>query len=173
MKTRLLIIIGITAIAITTIVYVIIPMYGLQWWSTYDPRENPYGVEARIMIQSTYFSSPIEPKDPIEPQDVLWLRYNTKHHVDLREFEVCNGLYCIAFIPANGPPSPELSGFPEKWAGITLGDLPWKIGDTVHIWTKASPVDMSKDGYLIHLNEPITSIDLGELKIIRGETIRN
>jgi len=58
------------------------------------------------------------------------------------------------------------------WDGGTPGDLPWKIGDTVHIWVKTSPGGISEDGYLIHLNESITRIDLGESKIIRGETIR-
>lgn len=168
MKTRFLIIIG--CIVIVTIIGVFFYLSAFSYF-TPNTTENLYGIEARVMIQSTYFSPPVQPKGPIEPQDALWFRYNTKLPVDLLEFTVCNGTSCITHYSGNGPPSPELSGYPEKWAGGTLGDMPWKVGDVVHIWVKASPV-VSENEKLQRLNNTVSNIDLGESKIIHGGTIR-
>ncbi len=165
MKTRLLIIIIVFIIGVT--IYL-----GAFSYFTPSTKENPYGIEARVMIQSTYLSPPIQPKSPIEPQDVLWLRYNTKQSVDLREFIICNGPYCITHQSGNEPPHPELSGFSEKLGGGTIGDLPWKIGDTVHIWVKTRHIYSSENGDLIKFDDPGLNIDLGESKIIRGPTER-
>ena len=40
MKTRVLIILLTIVIAVTIVTYVIIPFIGIQWWSSFDPRDS-------------------------------------------------------------------------------------------------------------------------------------
>jgi hypothetical protein len=169
MKTRLLIIIG---ILIFVTMGVIIYLDTLPYFSP-STNENPYGIEAKVMIQSTYVSPPIQQDEPIKPQDVLWFRYNTKELVNIIGFTICNGSNCITHQPGSGPPlHPEPSAEIDLWGGGTLGDLPWKIGDIVHIWVNTRHVYSSGNGDLIDLNDPVSRIDLGESKITRGDTMR-
>jgi hypothetical protein len=169
MKTRFLIVIG---ILIFVTMGVVIYLDTFPYFSP-STKENPYGIEAKVMIQSTYFSPPIKQDEPIKPQDVLWFRYNTKQLVNITEFTICKEFDCIPYQPANGPPlQPDSSTNIDSWGGGPLGDLPWKIGDTVHIWVKARHIYSSENGDLIKFDDPGLNIDLGESKIIRGSTER-
>ena len=137
-------------------------------------KDNPYGVQAKVIISPTTFSPPIEPKIPIEPIPVLWFRYNSEKPVQLIGYNVCNGLFCIKREVGGsyGPAAPELMDQPDKWAGGTMGDLHWKVGDTVHIRIKIKTVTISDDGQVILDSDKMMFIDLGESKIIQGDIVR-
>lgn len=166
MKTRIVLISAITMAIFGTVFF----LYSL---SSYDfapsTKENPYGVTARVLIQPTYFSPPIPPKDPIEPQDVLWFRYHSQEPIQLVGYNICNGMMCIkSEIQSYSPHDPANLDKPQKWTGGTIGDLPWNEGDAVHIRVKIKPVTISEDGTIIPQDDKFTFIDLGKSKIIKS-----
>jgi hypothetical protein len=160
-----LLIIGISSVITIGLILYLLNSYDF----TPSTMENPYGVDARVLVQPTYFSPGIQTESSNFPQNVLWFRYNSKEPIDLIGYTICNGIFCIkAETYSYSPPAPEWKDFPEMWAGNTLGDLHWKVGDSVHIWIKVSPVEITETGERMSLSEPVFYIDLGESKIIQG-----
>jgi len=136
---------------------------------TPSTKENPFGVEAKVLVQPTYFSPRVQSESSSYPQDVLWFRYNSKEPIDLIGYTICNGIFCTkAQTYSYSPPAPEWKNYPEMWAGNTLGDLHWKEGDKVHIWIRVSPVEITEMGDRVSVSEPVFYIDLGESEIILG-----
>lgn len=135
---------------------------------TPSTKENPYGIAARVLVQPTYPPSLSQQKNPIEQQDVLWFRYTSQEPIRMLGYNICNGISCINNeIESYSQHHSKNSDKPQKWAGGTLGDLPWNVGDTVHIRVKMQPVMISEDGAITPLLDQIFFIDLGESKIIK------
>jgi hypothetical protein len=83
-------------------------------------------------------------------------------------YNICNGILCIHDDNERySAHDPKNFDKPQKWAGTSLGDLPWNVGDTVHIRVKVQPVMISEDGAIIPLDDPILFVDLGESKIVK------
>jgi hypothetical protein len=135
---------------------------------TPSTKENPYGVAARVLIQPTYHSSLSQQKNPIEPQDTLWFRYTSQEPIRIMGYNICNGILCINNKSEGySQHNPKNFDKPQKWAGGTLGDLPWNVGDTVHIRVKIQPVMISEDGAISTLDDHVLFVDLGKSKILK------
>ena len=143
MKTRIIIGIVIASIGIVTV-----SVFGIQFLlhaaTSYDltpsTKENPYGVDARVLVQTRYPPSPIYQKNLME-QDVLQFRYNSQEPIRMMGYNICNGILCIHDDNERySLHDPKNFDKPQKWAGTSLGDLPWNVGDTVHIRVKIQPV---------------------------------
>ncbi len=170
MKTLHLIIIigGTVAIGIYTI-----------WFFTnsYDfstsTKDDPLGIEAKV----TYNYNPylMCPFLPCHPSKTFQLSFTSKEGSELIAYNICNGIFCIKkdsfenrVINAHEQ-NPAIT-FPRATAyqagPIMLGDLSWKVGDTVNIRIKVMPVTLLDNGSLIRYPEKIMFVDLGESKII-------
>ncbi|MGQ0796223.1 MAG: hypothetical protein ACT4N5_08600 [Nitrosopumilaceae archaeon] len=134
----------------------------------FSNKNNPYGIQA-IVAYSPEESSHIKEKS-IQQQDVLWFRYYSQEPIHLLGYYICNGIFCLKKLDDGSfsPTTLELANQPKKWAGSTLGDLPWKIGDIVNIKVKVAPVIIQTDEgeeKIVPDYEKVMVIDLGKLKI--------
>ena len=147
---------------------------GTIWYlaSSFDfepaTKENPFGIQAVVAyVHDLKISCPTSPCGPI---NALMFKVISKEDVQLWEYNICNGIHCIR---GGGVGSlrgtTEWDGMPQAWGGGTIGDLPWKVGDTVWIRVKVAPVTITNDGFeeeIIPQPENAMFIDLGTSKII-------
>lgn len=140
-----------------------------NWANSYDfspsTKENPYGFEAVLAYQRNLTHSCMIP--PCHPVDVFTFSFHSEKPAWLVGYNICGGISCIK---ANGgknyqSASPHLSENVEKWAFSTIGNLPWKVGDTVNIRVKVMPAIILEDGRVVEGNRT-DFIDLGESKVI-------
>jgi len=158
---------------VTGLLLFLLVMYGLtiiDFDFAFSNKNNPYGIQAIVAYSPEEFSYLKEKSIQQQQNDILWFRYYSQEPIYLLGYYICNGIFCLKKLD-DGSYSPialELVNQPKKWAGTTLGDLPWKIGDTVNIKVKVAPVIIQKDEgeEKIGLNyEKVIVIDLGESKI--------
>lgn len=133
-------------------------------------KENPYGIQALVTYSHPKFSDNIEKSVQQKMENVLWFRYNSEKSFVLMGYYICNGILCIKNLggESHSPSVPEMVNQPERWAGSTLGNLPWKVGDIVDIKVKVAAVIIQNDGKeerIIPDYDKEMVIDLGESKI--------
>jgi len=130
-------------------------------------KDNPLSVEARVVYGiDTAIMCPQEPCSP--PSPIFQFRYYSHLPMQLLGYNICDGISCIkneGFVTYTIT-KPGLSGHPEQWGGGTIGNVPWKIGDTVHIRVKVEPVTINDSGNIIPQSDKMMFVDLGESKII-------
>ncbi|MEO9309413.1 MAG: hypothetical protein ABI337_03865 [Nitrososphaera sp.] len=157
-------------IKLTVIIVVIVISSGLLWnfTNSYDfaasTTENPFGIEATLAyVKDLKISCPIHPCGPVNS---FMFKYISNEPVQLISYNICGGFTCIKRdgFGSYEPAHPELSEHPEKWGGSTVGEIPWKVGDTIHIRVKVKPVDVMENGTVVY-EDKIFFIDLGQSKI--------
>jgi len=146
----------------------------LSWYfvSSYDfapsTTDNPFGVRAELVyVKDLKISCPIQPCGPL---NAYMFRYNSQKPVQLVSYNICGGVFCIK---REGFGSYGIGGNEthRTWGGgQTVGDIPWKVGDTVNIRVKVKPVEILENGKVMPKDE-MFFIDVGKSKIT--ETIDN
>lgn len=172
MKTLHLAIIGGVCIATAIGIYIIWFFINSYDFSTYT-KDNPLGIEAKVIYDyNPYLMCPFL---PCHQSKTFQLNFTSKEGSELIAYNICNGIFCTkkeGFENHIINVHPKILGInlgsvTAYYAGpVILGDLSWKVGDTVNIRIKAMPVTMLDNGSLIHHSEKIMFVDLGEAKII-------
>lgn len=127
--------------------------------------ENQFGIQANLAyVKDLKISCPIAPCGPF---NAFMFKYTAQKPVQLIGYNICGGIFCIKHESSSyGLGGNETHPF---WGGSeTVGQIPWKIGDAVHIRVKVKPVIVANDGEVIPQDE-IFFIDVGESKIIEVE----
>ena len=131
-------------------------------------KENLFGIQAVVAyVHDLKISCPGSPCGPVNG---LMFKTISKENVELLEYNICNGIHCIrggglGFLRG----TTEWDGMPQAWGGGTIGDLPWKAGDTVWIRVKVAPVTITNDEFeekIIVDPTNVMFVDLGTSKII-------
>jgi hypothetical protein len=172
MKTLQISIIGGVCIATAIGIYIIWFFTSSYDFSTYA-KDNPLGIEAKVIYDyNPYLMCPFS---PCHTSKTFQLNFTSKQGSELMAYNICDGIFCIKkdsfesrIINAQAQnPSIAFGRVNAYEAGpIILGDLPWKVGDTVNIRVKAMPVTLLDNGSLVRYPEKTMSVDLGESKII-------
>lgn len=130
--------------------------------------DNPFGIQAELVyVKDLKISCPMQPCGPL---DAFGFRYTSQKPVQLVAYNICGGIFCIK---REGFGSYGIGGNEthRTWGGgQTVGDIPWKVGDTVNIRVKVKPVEILEDGKVMP-KDGIFFIDVGKSKIT--ETIDN
>lgn len=124
---------------------------------------NPFGINATVSyVHDLKISCPVPSCGPL---NAFGLSYASQKPIQLVSYNICGGIYCIKqgnFV------SYGRGGTPDNpvWGGsMTLGNIPWKVGDTIYIRLKVQPVIIKENGDVIPEPEKIMFIDLGPSKI--------
>ncbi|MGI0073402.1 MAG: hypothetical protein ACREA3_06295 [Nitrosotalea sp.] len=141
-------------------------------FSTYT-KDNPLGFEANVIYN--YNPYLMCPQLPCHASNTFQLNFTSIEGSELIAYNICDGIFCtkkegfdnhVIYV------HPKIAGInfgsvPAYNAGpVMLGDLPWKVGDTVNIRIKVMPVTILDNGSLIHYPEKTMFVDLGKSKII-------
>lgn len=172
MKTLHLTIIGSVCIAIAIGIYTIWFFTNSYDFSTYR-KDNPLGIEANVICNYNPYLMCLQL--PCHASDIFQLNFTSKEGSELIAYNICDGILCTkkeGFENHVINVHPKIVGI--NFGGVTaytadpiiLGDLPWKVGDTVNIRLKVIPVTIPDNGSLIRYPEKIMFVDLGESKII-------
>jgi hypothetical protein len=112
---------------------------------------------------------------PCHSSKTFQLNFTSKESSELIAYNICDGIFCTKkesfeshIINAHAQ-NPSISFgriTAYKASPVMLGDLSWKVGDTVNIRIKVMPVTLLDNGSLIRYPENIMFVDLGESKII-------
>ena len=163
-----IIIVGTVAIGI----YIIWFFTSSYDFSTYT-KDNPLGIEAKVIYNyNPYLMCPFL---PCHPSKTFQLDFTSKEGSELISYNICDGIFCTKkdsfenhIINAHEQnPGIAFGKVTAYESGpIMLGDLSWKVGDTVNIRIKVMPVTLLDNGSLIRYPEKIMFVDLGESKII-------
>jgi hypothetical protein len=90
-------------------------------------------------------------------------------------YNICDGFSCVK----NGGfatytiTRAGLSGHPEQWASVSIGDVHWQVGDAVHIRLKVKPVTITENGDVIPDPGMMFFTDLGDSKIMKVNEANN
>lgn len=125
--------------------------------------DNPFGIRAELVyVKNLKISCPMQPCVPLS---AFGFRYTSQKPVQLVAYNICGGISCIK---REGFGSYGIGGNEEHriWGGSeTVGDIPWKVGDTVNIRVKVKPVQILENGEVVP-QDKIFFIDVGKSKII-------
>jgi hypothetical protein len=136
-------------------------------------KDNPLGIEANVIYNyNPYLMCPFL---PCHPSETFQLNFTSKEGSELISYNICDGIFCIkkdsfenhiinAHAQITGVSFGRTTAY--KASPVMLGDLSWKVGDTVNIRVKVMPVTVLDNGSLIRYPEKIMFVDLGESKII-------
>ncbi|MDE1766773.1 MAG: PD40 domain-containing protein [Thaumarchaeota archaeon] len=131
--------------------------------------DNPLGITASVVVeQDTSMMCPV--KCTISPTPHLVLRSHSG--AEFVGYRVCDGGSCKTGRLSDSI-NASLESIPQNYSGptgltpsdINLGDLPWQVGDTVHVIVKAFPVALQPNDILVRQPERTAVVDLGESKI--------
>lgn len=131
--------------------------------------ENPLGINAKVIMEQDTLISCIKKCDiPPTPHLVL----SSEKGAQFVGYQVCDGISCKKDTLDNSL-YVHLEQVPQNYSGTTgfeaghinLGNLPWQVGNMVHVVVKAFPVTMQQNGTVIREQEKIVTVDLGESKI--------
>lgn len=140
-------------------------------FSTYA-MENPFGIQAKVVYD--YNHNMMCPFSPCSQSKTFQLNFTSKEGSELIAYNICDGFICTKkegfenrVINAHAQHGVIAFGTITAYeAGpIILGNLPWKVGDTVDIRIKIIPVTVSDNGSLVRYPEKIMFVDLGESRI--------
>ena len=125
--------------------------------------DNPFGINATVSYVHNLKTSCIS--RPCGPVNVFDLSYTSQKSVQLISYNICGGIYCIkqgnfASYGRGGTPDSPVWG-----EDITLGNTPWKVGDTVDVRLKFQPVIINENGEMYPEPDKTMFIDLGQSKI--------
>jgi hypothetical protein len=171
MKTLRITIITGVCIAMAIGIYTIWFFTNSYDFSTYT-KDNPLGIEANVIYD--YNPYLMCPQLPCHAANTFQLNFTSKEGSELMSYNICDGLSCTKkesfenHIVNVYPKSAviKFGGVSAYKAGpVMLGDLSWKVGDTVNIRVKVIPVTMLDNGSLIRYPEKIMFVDLGESQI--------
>jgi hypothetical protein len=172
MKTLHISIIAGVCVAIALVIYMVWLFTSSYDFSTYT-KDNPLGIEANVIYN--YNLDLMCPQLPCHASNTFQLNFTSNEGSELIAYNICDGIFCTkkAGFDNNIPyvhltiAAINFGGVPTYSAGpVMLGDLLWKVGDTVNIRVKVMPVTILDNGSLIHYPEKIMFVDLGESKII-------
>lgn len=124
---------------------------------------NPFGINVTVSYMHNLKISCI--RQPCEPVNAFGLSYTSQKPVQLISYNICGGIYCIK---QGNFASYGRGGTPDSpvWGGsTTLGEIPWKVGDTVNVRLKVQPVTIKENGDMVPEPEKMVFIDLGQSKI--------
>jgi hypothetical protein len=133
--------------------------------SSYDftpsTKDNPFGIKATVSYVHNLKISCI--RNPCGPFNAFELLYTSQKPVQIISYNVCGGIYCIkqgdfASYGRGGTPDSPVWG-----ESMTLGSIPWKVGDVVDIRLKVQPVGINGD--LVPESQNMMFIDLGKSMI--------
>ena len=139
--------------------------------------ENPLGIKAQIVMEvDRGIMCPTKCVIPPTPHLVL----TSEKGAQFVGYQVCNGTLCKKDKLDNSLYA-HLAQVPQNYSGtvwleashINLGNLPWSVGDRVHILVKAFPVTLQTNNVVIREPEKTMVIDLGESKIIENYSTTN
>ncbi|MGI0059501.1 MAG: hypothetical protein ACREBJ_07010 [Nitrosotalea sp.] len=131
--------------------------------------ENPLGIKARIVMEVDRSISCIRPCT-IPPS--LHLVLTSEKGAQFSGYQVCDGISCKKDNLENSL-YVHLDQIPQNYSGATgleashinLGDLPWNLGDIVHILVKAFPVTLQPNDVVIRESGKVMTVDLGTSKL--------
>ena len=136
-------------------------------------KDNLLGIEAKVIYDyNRYMTCPFL---PCHTSKTFQLNFTSREGSELIAYNICDGIFCIKkdnfenrVINAHAQNQGIAFGRVTAYeAGpIILGDLSWKVGDTVNIRIKVMPLTLLDNGSLIRYPEKIMFVDLGESKII-------
>lgn len=134
--------------------------------------ENPLGIKAQVIVeQDTAISCPMKCTIPPTPHLVL----SSEKGAQFVGYQVCDGISCKKDNLDNSL-YVHLEQVPQDYSGaavsleashINLGDLPWNLGDTVHVIVKAFPATLHLNNVVTRELDKTMTVDLGQSKIIR------
>ena len=136
-------------------------------------KDNPLGIEAKVIY--AYNRDLMCQFLPCHTSKIFQLNFTSKQGSELISYNICDGIVCTKkdsfenhVINAHAQnPSISFGRITAYQASpVILGDLSWKVGDTVNIRIKVMPVTLLDNGSLIRYPEKIMFVDLGESKII-------
>ncbi|HJT09784.1 MAG TPA: hypothetical protein VJ771_03295 [Candidatus Nitrosotalea sp.] len=139
-------------------------------------KENPLGIKAQIVMEvDTAIMCPTKCVILPTPHLVLTSEKGTQ----FVGYQVCNGTSCKKDNLDNSLYI-HLAQVPQNYSGtvgleashINLGNLPWSVGDKVHVLVKAFPVTLQTNNVVIREPEKTMVIDLGDA-IIENYTTTN
>src|SRR5574340_744241 len=139
--------------------------------------ENPLGIQAKVAMEKDTLISCIRKCDiPPTPHLILI----SEKGAQFVGYQVCDGASCKKDVLDNSLYA-HLAQVPQNYSGavgleashINLGNLPWSVGDTVHILVKAFPVTLQPNNIVIREPEKTMVIDFGESKIIGNYNTTN
>ncbi len=125
--------------------------------------DNPFGINATVSYVHNLKTSCI--RQPCGPLNTFGLSYTSQKPVQLISYNICGGIYCIK---QENFASYGRGGTPDStvWGGsTTLGEIPWKVGDTVNVRLKVQPITIKENGDMVPEPENMVFIDLGQSKI--------
>src|SRR5574340_1039762 len=127
---------------------------------------NPLGIKARVIMEvDTTIMCPTKCVIPPTPHLVL----SSEKGEQFVGYRVCNGVSCKKDKLEDSLYA-HLEQVPQNYRGtvwleashINLGDLPWNLGDTVHVLVKAFPVTLQPNAVVIREPEKTRVVDLGK-----------
>ncbi len=124
-------------------------------------KDNPFGIKATVSYVHNLKISCI--RQPCGPFNAFGLSYTSEKPIQIIPYNICGGIYRIkqgnfaSYGRGGTPDSPVWGG------GMTLGSVPWKVGDVVDIRLKVQPVGINGD--LVPESKNMMFIDLGESMI--------
>ncbi|MDE1841964.1 MAG: PD40 domain-containing protein [Thaumarchaeota archaeon] len=130
---------------------------------------NQLGITSSVIVeQDMDIMCPV--KCTIVPTPHLVLRSHSG--AEFVGYQVCDGGFCKTGRLSNSIDA-SLDNIPQNYSGpaglipsdINLGDLPWQVGDAVHVVVKAFPVVLQPNDILVRHTEKTAVVDLGESKI--------
>ncbi len=166
------------AIIVCVCVATIIGIYTIWFFtSSYDfstyTKDNPLGIQANVIYNFNPYL--MCPQLPCHASNTFQLNFTSKEGSELIAYNICDGMFCIkkeGFENHIISVHPKIAGinFGEASAyqsgPVMLGNVTWKVNDTVNIRIKAIPVTLLDNGSLIYYPENMMLVDLGESKIV-------
>jgi len=143
--------------------------------------DNPLGIKAQVTFEQDTAISCIQKCD-MPPS--LHLVLSSEEGAQFVGYQACDGISCKKDNLDNSL-YVHLEHVPQNYSGATgfeashiyLGDLPWQVGDMVHVVVKAFPVALQPNGTVIKEQEKMMTVDLGELEItgssVNASTAKN
>lgn len=140
-------------------------------FSTYT-MENPLGIHAKVVYG--YNHNMTCPFSPCNQSKTFQLNFTSKEGSELIAYNICDEIICTKkegfenrVINAHAQHGVIAFGTitAYKAGPIILGNLPWKVSDTVDIRIEVIPVTVFDNGSLVRYPEKIMFVDLGESKI--------
>jgi hypothetical protein len=125
--------------------------------------DNPFGINATVSyVHDLKITCPLPSCGPL---NAFILSYASQKPVQLISYNICGGIYCIKQENFASYERGGTSNSPMWGGSTTLGNIPWKIGDTVDIRLKIQPVIIKENGDIVPEPEKMMFIDLGLSKI--------
>jgi hypothetical protein len=148
-------------LVVIAVVIAIITVLGWYFASSYDfapsTTDNPFGVQATLeYVKDLKISCPISPCDPL---NAFMLSYHSKKPVQIVSYNICGGIFCI---------KRDGIGYSLGGGRGTVGEIPWRLGDTVDIRVKVKPVEILEDGKVMPKDE-MYFIDLEPIRKLNFE----